>query len=231
MKILWLICTACLMHVGVAQKIYVGAKAGGHASSAFIEHTIFNTTMNTTFLPGVNGGVFVRYLPKAGDSFLNSGIQLGVNYVQKGWKQIFLDIENLPAYTARMNYLEIPLEGIGYFGGKNKYFISAGLHLEFLISTDLDSEPVEDNLISDFYTYESSRDREVGYGARLAGGLFREMSIGTVQVEGFFSYSFSNFIDAGDLTTETPDISNHWVVGFTVGYMVAFGRNQENEME
>ncbi|WP_425392183.1 outer membrane beta-barrel protein [Ekhidna sp.] len=212
----------------MAQKTYVGVKAGGHASSVFIEHTIFNLNVNTTFLPGANGGVFLKYLPKPGDSFLNSGIQLGVNYVQKGWKQTFLTDE--PSYTARMNYLEIPLEGIGYFGGKNKYFISAGFYTEFLIDTDLDRTPNVDNLGgSDFYTYDPARDNQFGYGGRIGGGTFRDLSIGTFQLEGFFSYSFSNFIDPGDLTTETPDLSNHWVVGFTVGYMVSLGGNRDNE--
>lgn len=207
------------MRAGVAQTTYVGVKAGGHASNAFIEHTIFTLNLNATFLPGINGGVFVKYLPKTGKSFLNSGIQAGVNYVQKGWRQTFITDE--PAYTTRMNYLEIPLEGFGYFGGKNKYFISAGLYAEILLNTSIDEDPDPDNLGgADVYTYDDSRDRTFGYGARLSGGLFRALSIGTFQLEGFFSYSFSNFIDAGDLTSETPDLSNHWMVGFTVGYMI-----------
>ncbi|MEP1117964.1 porin family protein [Ekhidna sp.] len=211
------------MQTSVAQKTYVGVKAGGHASSVFIEHTIFNLNTRTTFLSGASGGVFVKYLPKVGNSFLNSGIQLGVNYVQKGWKQTFLS--NEPTYSARMNYLEIPLEGFGYFGGKNKFFVSAGFYMEFLMSVSLDAEPNGDNIpASDFYTYDESRDNEIGYGARLGGGVFRDLSIGTFQLEGFFSYTFSNFIDAGDLTTETPDISNHWVVGATVGYMINLGK-------
>jgi len=231
MRLIGLICLLCLSMTVMAQKVFVGVKAGAHVSTAYIEHTIFAINVNTTFLPGAQGGIFVRYLPKPGDAFLNSGIQLGVNYVQKGWRQKFFDFENLPTYTARMNYVEVPLEGIGYFGGKNKYFIAAGLHMEFLVSQSLDREPDAEDLISDFYTYESSRDREVGYGARISGGLFRELSIGTFQVEGFFSYSFSNFINAGDLTTETPDISNHWLAGFTVGYMFSLSKRDENEME
>lgn len=222
MRIIWLICLALWINVGVAQTTYVGVKAGGHVSSAFIEHTIFNLNLNTTFLPGVSGGAFIKYLPKPGNSFLNSGVQLGINYVQKGWKQTFLTDE--PSYTARMNYLEIPLEGFGYFGGRNKYFISAGLHMEFLMSVEKDQDPNSTNLGgADFYTYDENRDRDIGYGARLGGGIFRDLSIGTFQLEGFFSYSFSNFIDPGDLTTETPDLSNHWMVGFTVGYMISIG--------
>jgi len=235
MRITWLACVLCLAAIPAwSQKIYIGAKAGGQVSSAFIEHTIFNINMNTTILPGANGGVFVRYLPKPGDTWLNSGIQLGINYVQKGWKQTFLNGQ--PSYAARMNYLVLPLEGMGYFGDRNKYFLSAGFHLEFLTDYSLDEEPEfdpnptndpsRDQKVggADFYTYEPARDREVGYGARLSGGVFREMAIGTVQLEGFFSYSFSNFIDAGDLTTRTPDLSNHWLLGFTVGYMISFGK-------
>ena len=226
MRLIGLLCLVCTMQIARAQETYVGIKAGGHASSAFIEHTIFNLNVNTTFLPGVNGGVFIRYLPEKRESFLNSGIQLGVNYVQKGWRQTFFTGE--PTYQARMDYLEIPLEGMGYFGGKNKFFISAGFYMEFLINDELDSAPNVDNLIGDdFYTYSEDRDREVGYGARLGGGLFRETSVGTFQIEGFFTYSIANFIDAGDLTTETPDLSNHWVLGFTVGYMVSFGKKNE----
>ncbi len=226
MRIAWLICLVMAVNVGVGQTTFVGVKAGGHVSSAFIEHTVFNLNLNSTFLPGASGGVFVKYLPEPGNSFLNSGIQFGVNYVQKGWKQTFLTDE--PSYTARMNYLEIPLEGFGYFGGQNKYFISAGLYMEFLVSEDLDEVPDSNNTgAADFYTYDEDRDRQVGYGARLGGGMWRELSIGTFQLEGFFSYSFSNFIDAGDLTTETPDLSNHWMLGFTVGYMISFGDNKE----
>ncbi|MEQ9008163.1 MAG: hypothetical protein RLP12_09785, partial [Ekhidna sp.] len=80
---------------------------------------------------------------------------------------------------------------------------------------------------ADFYTYEEGRDREFGYGGRLGGGIFRDLPIGTFQIEGFFSYSFSNFINPGDLSTESPDISNHWVVGFTVGYMISLGNKTE----
>lgn len=225
MRKAWVIGCFCIVNICVAQQLLMGVKAGGHVSSSFIEHTIFPLNINTTVVPGVNGGVFLRYLPKKGDSFLNSGIQLGANYVQKGWRQTFLT--NTPTYTARLNYLEIPLEGIAYFRGRNKFFVSAGLHFEFLLSDELDASPDLDEIVDDFYTYDATRDRNVGYGARASGGIFRDMAFGTIQIEGFFSYSFSNFIDPGDLTTETPDLSNHWVVGGTLAYMFQIGKKKD----
>lgn len=222
--------SSLLVSIGVAQKTYIGVKAGGHAASSFIEHTIFNLNTNTSFVSGIHGGLFVKYFPKTRNTFLKSGLQLSVNYVQKGWKQVFLNGE--PSYKAEMNYLEVPIEAIGYFGNKNNYFITAGFYVEYLIQSKLDDLPTFDdnptndpdrvNLVGgqDFYTYEESRDNEIGYGARLSAGIFRDFSFGMLHLEGFFTYSFSNFIDPGDLTDRTPDISNLWTTGVSLGYLI-----------
>lgn len=207
-------------------KTYVGLKGGGHAASAFIDHTIFRNNMRTTLKSGIHTGLMVKHFPfRRKDAAVHSGIQMGINYVQKGWEQTFLT--NEPNYSVRMNYLEIPLEGIGYFGNKNKYFISVGFYWEILLSTQKSVEPsVSDrggeNV--DFYTYEAARDREIGYGGRTSAGIFRDFSFGSIHLEGFFTYSFSNFIDAGNLTDKTPDISNLWVAGVSVGYFIPFGK-------
>lgn len=220
-----LIFSMLLLQIGMAQKTYVGMKAGGHAGSSFIEHTIFNLNINSTFEPGVHGGVFLKYLPKTRDVFFKSGLQFSVNYVQKGWKQTFLTGE--PSYSIHMNYLEVPLEAIGYFGDKNNFFITAGFYLEYLLSTRKDASPLLTNLGGqDFYTYQESRDKELGYGGRLSAGMFRDFSFGMLHLEGFFTYSFSNFIDPGNLTDETPDLSNLYVAGVSLGYMIQLNKKK-----
>ncbi|MEM9896612.1 MAG: outer membrane beta-barrel protein [Bacteroidota bacterium] len=205
-----------------SQGLYLGGKGGGQAISSYIEHSIFNLSMRTTIIPGGHGGFFMKYLPEQRDNvIINSGVQLGVNYVQKGWGQEFLSAQ--PDYQMRLNYLEIPLEGILYVGNRSKYFITLGCFVEFLMDTESDPIPDLGNLGgSDFYTYEQGRDREIGYGFRASGGFFQDFSFGQVHLEGFFSYSVSNFINPGDLTTETPDISNLWVVGGAIGYLIPF---------
>lgn len=205
-------------------KTYVGIKGGGHAASAFIDHTIFNNNMRTGLSTGIHSGLTVKHFPfRRKNSSIHSGIQASINYVQKGWKQTFQTSE--PNYSVRMDYLEIPFEGIGYFGNKNKYFVTAGLYWEVLLNAKKSDTPAETNIgAADFYTYEADRDREFGYGGRMSAGLFRDFSFGSIHLEGFFSYSFSNFIDAGDLSDETPDISNLWVTGVSLGYLIPFGK-------
>ncbi|MFK7951267.1 MAG: outer membrane beta-barrel protein [Ekhidna sp.] len=216
----FMVCT-----VGAQSKTYVGIKGGGQASSAFINHTIFRNNMNTTFKSGIHSGLLVKHFAKKRDIFLNAGIQFGINYIQKGWKQKF--ITDIPNYSVQMNYLEIPVEAIGYFGNKNKFFVTAGLYFETLLNTKKSAEPTETERggsAVDFYTYESSRDRKAGYGGRASAGTFRDFSFGSIHLEGFFTYSISNFIDAGNLTDETPDISNLWTVGGSIAYLIPFGK-------
>lgn len=226
MRIILLFIAAFTVQVASSQtKTYVGLKGGGNAASAFIDHTIFNNNMITTLKSGIHSGILIKHFPKKRDIAVNSGIQIGFNYVQKGWEQSFLTSE--PNYSVRMNYLEIPLEGIGYFGNKNKFFITAGFYWEMLLSATKSETPTETERGGssvDFYTYEADRDREFGYGGRASAGMFHDFSFGSIHLEGFFTYSFSNFIDAGNLTTETPDISNLWVVGASVGYFIPFGK-------
>lgn len=220
-----LIISILMLRIGLAQETFVGIKAGGHAGSAFIEHTIFNLNINAAFEPGIHGGLIIKHFPKSRDIFFKSGIQMSVNYVQKGWRQVFLTGE--PSYSAKMNYLEIPVEAIGYFGNNNKYFITAGFYFEKLLSSDKDPEPDLNNLGGqDFYTYLPDRDREVGYGGRASAGMFREFSFGMLHLEGFFTYSFSNFIDPGDLTDETPDLSNLYTIGVSLGYLIQLGNKE-----
>ena len=204
-------------------KTYVGIRGGGHITSAWMDHTVFGFSADLGGKPGVNGGIFVKHFPRKRDIFFNAGIQGGVNFVQKGWTQNFLE-SGFPKYSVSMNYLEIPIEGIGYFGNKNKYFIAAGFFAEYLLSHNKDASP-EGLQFSDFATYVPSRDREIGYGGRVSGGVFRDFPFGQLHLEGFFSYSFSNFIDAGDLSNDQlPDISNNWNLGISIGYLIPFGK-------
>lgn len=225
MRKLFLISAMLVCGVSFAQKTFIGIKAGGHTGSAYIDHTIFNNFNNTGLKGGFNAGLIMKYFPKKREVFLKSGIQFSVIYAKKGWTQIFITDE--PTYSAEMSYIEVPVEAIGFFGNKNNYFITVGFFFEYLVDYQLDPVPDLTNLGGqDFYTYSPSRDNEVGYGARASGGIFREFSFGMVHLEGFFTYSISNFMNPGDLTTQTPDISNLWYTGVSLGYLIQLGKNK-----
>lgn len=210
-------------------KGYIGIKGGGQLATAYFEHTIFNrdTRIITTFIPGYHGGVVAKiFTYQSQSSFLNAGFQTGLNYVSKGWRQTFRDTDE-PGYETRMDYMELPLEAIIYAGkGKTKYFFTLGIFLEYLVDVKKDPDPNLDNIegIHSFFPYMESRDRKFGYGGRVSVGLQRDFGFGTIHLDGFGTFSLRSMLEHGDLDSRIPDLSNHWTVGFSVAYLIPFGK-------
>jgi len=216
-------------------KTFVGVKLGGGASTAFMQHSIFPLAMDIAWLPGVNGGIQVTHFPEKFKSKLNAGFQIGVNYVQKGWVQKFTDTSE-PNHTTRINYLELPMEAVGYFGNRNKYFLSVGFFFEYAISADVDAIPasaVDDPdtnfgtmLVgqSTFYRYEINKDNRLNYGPRGSVGVFRETGRGVLRLEAFFSFSIRSVYDYEPLESGIPDLSLNYGAGASISYMFSFGK-------
>lgn len=229
MKKFLTVVAVCLSSVAIGQvKGFVGLKGGGQAASAYIEHTIYTTFMDIGVIPGYHGGVIAKLFTNQNpSSFLNAGLQSGLTYSRKGWRQHF-PTEH-PAYTVKMSYLELPLEAMIYAGKKDlKVFFTIGIYSEFLLNVDKDPDPdTNPEVIGndvDFYTYREGFDKTFGYGGRLSLGLQYESPIGAFHADGFFAYSISSFMRSDDLGEERPDLSNHYTIGFSLAYMIPFGK-------
>ncbi|XOV94174.1 MAG: hypothetical protein ACFHWX_05595 [Bacteroidota bacterium] len=210
--------------VSAQSKTYIGVKGGGNFSSAYFERTIGNALITTDYLTSYHTGLIFRHFSRQKQSsFLNAGLQSGVNLVNKGWKQTFPTDE--PPYATRLTYLEFPAEALIYFGHKKtKPFFSLGFYLEHLINVEKGQNPNLSNIgQTDFYPYEESRDRTFGYGIRIGLGIFRDFKFGTFQLDGFASYGFRDILNYGSFDTGIPDLSNTYVLGFSVAYLISFG--------
>lgn len=206
-------------------KGYVGLSGGGHFYTAYIEHTLYNTVMKTGFDPGYHGGImFKLFTNQSPTSFLNAGLQSGLNYEVKGWRQTFDTDE--PTYHVKMDYITLPLEAIIYGGKrKTKVFWTLGVYIEQLVNVQKDPTPDLENLGGqEFYTYEADRDREFGYGLRVSAGLHRDFPFGALHLDGFISYSASSFIKTDEFSDRLPDLTNHYMGGFTLAYLIPFGK-------
>ncbi|RED97451.1 outer membrane beta-barrel protein [Marinoscillum furvescens] len=209
-------------------KGFVGLKGGGQAASAYIEHTIYTTFMDIGIIPGYHGGVIAKLFTNQNPgSFLNAGLQSGLTYSQKGWRQHF-PTEH-PSYTVKMSYLEVPVEAMIYAGKQNfKVFSTLGVYTEYLLNVDKDPDPDTDPAVIgndvDFYTYQEGYDKTFGYGCRVSLGVQYESPIGAFHADGFFGFSISSFMRSDDLGEERPDLSNHYTLGFSLAYLIPFGK-------
>ncbi|MEM9324639.1 MAG: outer membrane beta-barrel protein [Bacteroidota bacterium] len=248
----WLLIGALLLTIQGASaqsRSYIGVRGGAQGSTAFINHTLFpvNVPQPMSLVVTQHYGVVFKHFNfrRVTGRGVHAGLQVGVNYIQRGWKQAFnsqlIDdptdtlgpvVSQLEPYTARLNYLEFPVEGILYWGkGQTKFFGTLGIYYERLIGSDLDERPDEELLgRDDFFTYEPDRDRENGYGGRLSLGAFSDFSFGTLQLEVFSSISFSGLFGFGTRNapgpglTPIPDQSVLMSFGVSMAYLLPFGK-------
>ncbi len=200
---------------------YVGVVGGGHAASSYIEHTLYTLVLRSGIIPAGHAGIMVKHYNKYNPNLkLNSGIQGGVLYSRKGWKQVF---EVHPSLTTTMDYLVLPVDAIIYLGNeKNKLFILIGIFTEFLMDSSSPDPPVPELLFfgEEFYTYSPSRDNTFGYGLNAGLGVQKDFGFGAIHLNGFFNYSISNFIKSERRADAIPDTSNLYNVGVTIGYFI-----------
>ena len=202
-------------------KTYIGIVGGGHAASAFIEHTLYITGLQSRIITQYHGGVMLKHYNKYNPNFkLNTGIQTGLMFSRKGWKQDFI---LHPDLTTTLDYGVLPIDAIIYAGNeKRKVFALLGVFGEYLINSST-PEITDPDLVligEDFFTYSPSRDPSFGYGFNGGLGLQWDIGIGAIHLNGFFNYSLSNFLLNERPADQIPDVSNLWNVGGSIGYFL-----------
>lgn len=223
--LLCMLLVLCLIDANAQSKTYIGVKGGANFSSAYIERTIGNALVSTDYMLSYHTGVIVRHFSRQKkSSFLNAGLQTGINMVNKGWQQNFPTDE--PTFSNRLTYLELPAEAFIYLGQrKTKPFFTLGFYVEHLIGVDKDPDPDINNIQpAEFYSYEEDRDRTFSYGIRVGVGILRDFGFGTLQVDGFGTFGFRDMLEYGTFDTGIPDLSNSYVLGFSIAYLVSFGK-------
>jgi hypothetical protein len=203
-------------------KTFVGLRGGGGVSSAYMSHSVFPVNIETAFIPGVHGGLAVMHFPHKYKSRINTGIQAGINISQQGWQQRFPIVGTQP-HTTRINYLEFPVEAIGYAGNQNKYFFTLGFFVSYALSANVDPEPADVGPY-DFYRYDINKDNRLGYGPRASLGVFRETKYGTFRLEGFFTFNIRAAYDYEPIESGIPDLSLGYATGVSLGYFFSFGK-------
>lgn len=191
---------------------YVGIKGGYNNGTASFSHALQRINTLEGYNTGVHFGLIgINYSEK------NLGLQVELNYTQKGWTQLFL--APVPKFVTDLTYIELPMYMNVYVGNKKtRLFFNLGAYAEYLIKVRVGDIP-SDTQLQDFNPYDESRDRKFGYGLIAGGGVYRDFSFGTIMLQGEFSYGLSNVLDPVTEDSEIPDISNLLTSTFSVGYL------------
>ncbi len=161
-------------------------------------------------LQGTTGGITFQHFARKGP-----GIQLEINYVQRGWA------EPDSLYERQLTYLELPfLTHIGIGKGKFKFFLNLGPYLAYLLDESEVLPPGQDRNY-----YGRPLDSSFEYGLCGGAGFNLETGIGKFQVEARFSNGLQNMFAESVLSSSL----NQSVQG-TLSYSIRLAKTPEPEV-
>lgn len=157
-------------------------------------------------LMGYAGGITARYISEKYFAMI-CGLQVELNYTQRGWKELVHKDMPDEVYRRTMNYLEVPFLAHLAFGREKgvRFFINLGPQVAFLLNekgktTELWEKgtvtlPNETSKDVQFPQHTMDADRKFDYG--IVGGLGLELrtKAGNFLVEGRYYFGLADIFD------------------------------------
>ena len=168
-------------------ELYIGAHAGVMASSITFKPTVKGIDLLQSPL-SINGGLVVRYA-----AHKVCALQLELNYMQRGWREMLPATATSPAvdYRRQLDYIQLPLLMHLAFGNKFRGFLNLGPQIGYCFR---DTEYGTKNPLYTHHYLPIQQPFDWG----LAGGLgmyYRSNKIGTFQLEARFNYSLGSIFN------------------------------------
>ena len=184
----------------------IGASFGANLSQAGFGTSTNASPFKTSLWQQYQGGVSVRYLTER-----NLGLIVEMNYSQQGWKQNFVDknevnvelqeLQKQLEHSHQLNYFEIPFLTHIYFGNKVRFFINLGPKIGLLLSEKetfndklldyLASGDIPGKMVTEQYFMKA--DRKFDYGIMAGLGMEFQTGIGNFALEGRYTFGLADF--------------------------------------
>lgn len=191
MKKIFTLLIISLCFQAIAQKnsddqFYVGINSGMGVSRMNADLTvegILAVSTDYSFIQGYNGGLVFLYYSEP-----NRGIQLELNFTQRGWEE---QPDSMNFYSRRINYIELPfLSHFDIGEKKTRFFIIGGPTVSYRVS---DKETIDINneeLMKDYYN--TAIDNKFALDLTFGIGINRLTRHGVIQLDFRFSQGMSN---------------------------------------
>lgn len=165
----------------------------------------FSPNRDTGYNPVFDAGLVYKRIGRAG-----LGIQLELNYANRGYSITDDQIEFAADTLYNFTNIEIPFLAHGYVGRKNgRLFLNVGCFL----SVRLNGNRTFENQTSDV---DFDRVQMFGYGVLGGLGYGRKIGPGFLQLEGRYQYALGNLYEQVVLST---DLSQMQVITVNLAYL------------
>jgi len=154
-------------------EIYIGTSHGVIGSMVR-----FDPAVSQNYLLGYNGGLVFRYIAEK-----NVGMQLELNYSQRGWSESTLN------YERQLNYIEMPFMTHIYVGHKSRVFLNLGPKISYLISEKIN---INSTVNSTEVQHTTAVQNPFDYGLCSGLGLLFNIKGNIIQLETRANFGLSD---------------------------------------
>ena len=183
---------------------------GGMTFSKIGFNTNFSIPQET--IKQFSGGLVVRYISEK-----HFGIQLELNYSQRGWKEV-TDTIYINKYSRSLAYIELPFLTHIYFNlDKNvRLIFTLGPQIGYHIGEKEIEREINDEYRNTSY-FDLPVQQSFDYGLKGSGGLEFRTKAGSIILEGRYYFGLSNIFNStkADLFQASPN----QVIGANLTYL------------
>lgn len=203
--------------------IIVSAPFINAQSNDFVPYSIFGIKQGinysfVNFSPNIDVGMTLGYKGGLVYKYQNErmvGLQIELNYTQKGWTEDLDTINN--SYSRKLNYIELPF--ITHIVlGKNalKYYANLGTAVGYLIS-EKESLTINDELYRREY-YEKEIEKKIEFAGLGELGILLNTKIGDFQAGIRYQLSLTDLFEYNSNSESSYSQSQNNVFSFSITY-------------
>ena len=174
------------------QNFAIGVNGGVNYSNVS-----FQPTIKQNGLLGATGGITARYISEKYFAMI-CGVQVELNYAQRGWDEKFDQLDDDRSYSRTMNYLEIPFLAHLAFGKDRgaQFFLNLGPQMGFLLSDKEETAGTWKKEQLDREPYGKKIQNNFDYGIVGGAGLEIRTKAGNFLIEGRYYFGLADFYNS-----------------------------------
>ncbi len=201
------------------KEFYIGAKGGISATQVR-----FYPNVQQSFFQGNTGGLVLRMISEP-----HIGIQLEVNYIEKGWQEKPLTEGSEKQYFHRLNYIDIPVMTHVNLGKKAlRFTLNLGPSMSYLYGEEQGFKPSGDfPAESEFAEEYWNQPIDSKFDFLFTGGLGVEYHLkggSAISLEGRAFYSLPNLFDSDNYSYKSSQSNGAQV---TLAYLFRLNRDKK----
>ncbi|MCG8307397.1 MAG: PorT family protein [Cytophagales bacterium] len=217
MKILLSILTLGIFSSGALGQFSVGLHGGSNLSQMDFSNNPEYKFTEINYSQGFIGGVVVQFLGEK-----HAGVQLEINYSQRGWiERDTVDVNNLKIRN-KMDYLEIPvLTHINIGGGNFRGLFNLGPYLGYALNRSITvTDENTGNSSTAQYNFNNDKDNRIDFGLLVGGGFEYRLRRGKLSAEARYT------IGLGDINKDKvvqSELSQFRIIAVLLRYTYQLG--------